>query len=413
MGDRVVFWAKMSRDGLFIVGPNKHADKHGNGMPNRNSRRYKPRQIMDLEFHQLDLRYEELRVRRPVREKRLLASLAERGQQVPIVVIALAEGANRFLVIDGYKRIRALQRLGQDTVRATVWDMDESEALVLDRSLRTAEGETALEQGWLLAELHRGFGLSLDDLARRFDRSVSWVSRRLALVRDLPESIQQHVRRGEIGAHAAMKYLVPMARAKREDCERLAEAIAWHKFTTHEVGELYAAWRSGLPPIRQRVIEDPKLFLRARRELEEEEPVAVQAAEELLRNLDVAGAIARRAMRQWREASDAMDLTERENVWLCLQQVMSDLTRLSDQIEKDNGYVESESTDSDPGTPAQGGGHAPHRARTANLPRGGQEGDPVGIIHRSTDYSGGEGGALPTADPGAVCVLRGKPGQSP
>ena len=84
---------------------------------------------MELEFHQLDLRYEGLRVRRPDRERRLLASLAERGQQVPIVVICLPEEPNRFLVIDGYKRIRALQRLGQDTVRATVWDMDETEAL--------------------------------------------------------------------------------------------------------------------------------------------------------------------------------------------------------------------------------------------------------------------------------------------
>jgi hypothetical protein len=41
-------------------------------------------------------------------------------------------------------------------------------------------------------------------------RSVSWVSRRLALVRELPESIQEHVRRGEIVAHAAEKYLVPL-----------------------------------------------------------------------------------------------------------------------------------------------------------------------------------------------------------
>lgn len=368
---------------------------------------------MDLEFHQLDLRYEGLRVRRPEREKRLLASLAERGQQVPIVVIALAGEPNRFLVIDGYKRIRALQRLGQDAVRATVWDMDESEALVLDRSLRTAERETALEQGWLLAELHSGFGLSLDDLARRFDRSVSWVSRRLALVRELPESIQQRVRRGEIGAHAAMKYLVPMARANRDDCERLAEAIAWHKFTTQEVGELYAAWRTGLPPIRQRVIADPKLFLRARRELEEEEPVAVRAAEELLRNLDVAGAIARRAMRQWREGASSMNLAERENVWLCLQQVMSDLTRLSDQIEKENAYVESKSADSDSGASPQGSGHAPDCTDATSVPNGSQEGDPLGIERAPANHPRREGGAPSAGDSRTLCFLPGEPGPGP
>jgi ParB/RepB/Spo0J family partition protein len=368
---------------------------------------------MDLEFHQLDLRYEGLRVRRPERERRLLASLAERGQQVPIVVIALAEEPNRYLVIDGYKRIRALQRLGHDTVRATVWDMDETEALVLDRSLRTAEGETALEQGWLLAELHRSFGLSLDDLARRFDRSVSWVSRRLALVQELPESVQREVRSGKIGAHAAMKYLVPMARAKRYDCERLAEEIARNKFSTHEVGLLYAAWRNGPPSVRERLIEDPKLFLRARRELEEEEPVAVRAAEELLRDLDVVGAIARRAMRQWREASNAMDLAERENVWLCVQQVLSDLTRLSDQIEKENGYVESESAHGDPGTSSQGCGHTSDCTSAPSLAHGSQKGDPFGCDRPAADHACGEGTALQAKDPRTLCSLQGEHGPSP
>jgi hypothetical protein len=38
-------------------------------------------------------------------------------------------------VIDGHKRIAALQQLGRDTVEATVWAMSAAEALLLDRSL--------------------------------------------------------------------------------------------------------------------------------------------------------------------------------------------------------------------------------------------------------------------------------------
>ena len=367
---------------------------------------------MELEFHQLDLRYEELRVRRLEREKRLLASLAERGQQVPIVVIALAGEPNRFLVIDGYKRIRALRSLRQDTVRATVWDMDEAEALVLDRSLRTAEGETALEQGWLLAELHRSFGLSFEDLARRFDRSVSWVSRRLALVKELPESVQKHVREGKIGAQAAMKYLVPMARAKRYDCERLAEKIAWHQFTTQEVGVLYAAWRSQ-PWARERLVEDPKLFLRARREIEQDDPVSARAGEELLRNLDMVGAIARRAERQWHEAVRTMDDGERDNAWLCVQQAIADLTRLSDQMEKENGYVESEPADSDPGAAPQGSTSSPDCTGAPDLTRGSQQSDQVGIHRAPAHPPSGEGGSSPAGDPGPLRFLPGEPGQGP
>jgi ParB family transcriptional regulator, chromosome partitioning protein len=152
---------------------------------------------MQLEFHQLDRRWEHLRVRHPARQRRLLASLADSGQQSPIVVVAAEGQTNRYVVIDGYKRIEALEQLGRDTVEAVVWPMSEAAAVLLDRSLRFSEHESALEQGWLLAELEQRFGYGLDELARRFDRSVSWVSRRLALVEALPETIQPAGARGK------------------------------------------------------------------------------------------------------------------------------------------------------------------------------------------------------------------------
>jgi uncharacterized ParB-like nuclease family protein len=114
---------------------------------------------MQLEFHQLDLRWEHLRVRQPARQRRLLASLAESGQQTPIVVVAAESQADRYVVIDGYKRIAALEQLGRDTVEAVVWPMSEAAAVLLDRSLRLSEHETALEVGWLLAELERALRL--------------------------------------------------------------------------------------------------------------------------------------------------------------------------------------------------------------------------------------------------------------
>ena len=81
---------------------------------------------MQLEFHQLERRWEHLRVRRPARQRRLLASLAEAGQQTPIVVVAAEGQPERYLVIDGYKRIAALQLLGRDTVQAVIWPMSVS-----------------------------------------------------------------------------------------------------------------------------------------------------------------------------------------------------------------------------------------------------------------------------------------------
>jgi hypothetical protein len=91
----------------------------------------------------------------------LLASLADIGQQTPIIVVA-AGPPDRYLVIDGYKRVAALEQLGRDTVDVTVWAMSEAEALLLSRSLRFSPQESALEQGWLLAEMEQRFGYGLD-----------------------------------------------------------------------------------------------------------------------------------------------------------------------------------------------------------------------------------------------------------
>lgn len=97
---------------------------------------------MRMEFHQL--------------ERRLLASLGASGQQTPIVVVA-SEQAEHYLVIDGYQRIRALEQLGRDTVEVVIWSTSETEALLLDRSMRWGERETALEEGWQLVELEQRF----------------------------------------------------------------------------------------------------------------------------------------------------------------------------------------------------------------------------------------------------------------
>ena len=133
---------------------------------------------MQLEFHQLDRRWEHLRVRHPARQRRVLASLAEAGQQTSIVVVAAEGAAERYVVIDGYKRIAALEQLGRDTVDAVVWPMSEAAAVVLDRSLRLREHETALEVDWLLSELEQRFDTHVSNPKTYISRTGSHSARR-------------------------------------------------------------------------------------------------------------------------------------------------------------------------------------------------------------------------------------------
>jgi ParB/RepB/Spo0J family partition protein len=365
---------------------------------------------MQLEFHQLERRWERLRVDNPQRRRRLLASLADSGQQMPIVVVAAEGQADRYVVIDGYKRIAALEQLGRDTVEAVVWPMSEAAAVVLDRSLRLSEHETALEVGWLLTELERRFGYGLDELARRFDRSVSWVSRRLALVEVLPEAIQQQVREGKILAQVALKFLVPVARQSLEDCQRMAAIFAQHHCDTREAGQLYGAWRKGPPAVRQRILDDPELFFKTQRQ--EAKPTATA---ELLRDLEMVAAIVNRTRRRLAGAA-AMELDDRQSkaARRQIERIQKQLQRIDEEIlPEKKPHVEPSATHRDSGTECAASEQTGDRAGTGDLARGGTQ-SPALPLDRSTGTAPNrEGRTPPATDPGAFRPVQGESRASP
>ena len=178
------------------------------------------------------------------------------------------------------------EQLGRDTLGAVVWPMSEVAAVLVDRSLRLCEPEAALEVGWLLAELEQRVGYGLHELARRFDRNVSWVSRRLALAEVLPEAIQQQIREGEIPVQVAMKFLVPVARQSLEDCQRMVAIFAQHRCDTRQAGQTVCRVVQGVVGGPQAHSGDPGLFFKTQRQAQETAPAGTGA--ELLRDLAAA-----------------------------------------------------------------------------------------------------------------------------
>lgn len=236
-----------------------------------------------LEIAHLERRYAALRVADPGRQSRLTASLFEHGQQTPVLVVAqvmpdgpAAPGPDRYVLIDGYARVAALEALSRDVVEAVVWPLSEAQALVLSHRLEATRRRSALEEAWLLRELVEMHGQTPPQLALALQRSLSWIHRRLSLVRVLPESVQTAVRRGQIPAHAAMKSLVPLARAKAAHCERLLEHLEGQPISVRQMESLYQGWKTGDAEQRERLLDHPWLYLRAEAESREavREPIA-------------------------------------------------------------------------------------------------------------------------------------------
>jgi ParB family transcriptional regulator, chromosome partitioning protein len=284
---------------------------------------------VEVELHQLTRRYEHLRKLQPQQERFLLSSLAESGQKLPVVVVAEAD---RFVLIDGYKRARALHRLGQDTIRVTLWQVEEVDALLLERALRRGR-EDALDQAWLLAELQERFGWSLEQLAKSFERSKSWVSRQLALIQVLPQDIQDQVRQGIVSAHAAMKYLVPLARANAKDAQQLAHAIAPHNFTSREIGQIYQGWQKG-SKTQELILSSPHIYLQA---LAAQEPAPPSATDCFLQDLRALGTTAQRALKALQEGLlQQIPDSERQRINTAFVPTKAGLQQLIHRLELEN-----------------------------------------------------------------------------
>ncbi len=240
---------------------------------------------MKLELHELALKYQRLRIIDPGRQARLLAELSANGQREPVLVVSGDEG---YVLIDGYRRVAALKRLGVDLVETVAVEMGEVEALIYEHRQGRRRKRSALEDGWLIEELMEQCGLNMEEVGRSLGRSKSWVSRRRGLVVALPSSVQKLVRKGQLCAWAAEKYLVPLARANKEACENMAAGVGGKRLSARQMRALYVGWRMADEAERQQIEENPLLYLKVAEGLgwPEEEDEGEKKRRALLDDLD-------------------------------------------------------------------------------------------------------------------------------
>lgn len=308
---------------------------------------------MKIETSELVLRYDGLRVRDRAAQSELVASLSRHGQQTAVAVVRASEPDPGFVLIDGYRRVEGLRELACDTVEAVVLEVSEAEALMATQGLEHGRERSALEQGWLLSELVAGHGLGQQQLAVRLGRSASWVSRRLGLVHVLPEAVQQAVRRGRIPPHAAEKSLLPLARANAALCERLVERLGPEPVSVRELERVVHALRAADAEQRQRIAEQPRLYLAAEQASEGEAPCdpLSELTDKLVRDLEVLEAVCLRARRRLGHGARAHE----RRVQRRLRQVREGFGLLSEQMNEEaqrdarSGHAGGDPTASPPG----------------------------------------------------------------
>jgi ParB family chromosome partitioning protein len=217
--------------------------------------------VRHIDLHALIPRFAPLRLHDPARLAWLVASIERQGQLMPVVAVPAAERAGQWVLIDGYRRRAALARLKQDRIWVDVWAGSVDEALLTTLSRGPERAWEAIEEAALIAELSARH--SLQAIARELGRDVSWVSRRLSLIKALPEDLLEAVRQGRISLWAATRIFAPLARANSEHARTLLAKLAEQPLSTRELKRLYEQYCQATRVQRRRLVENPQLFLNA------------------------------------------------------------------------------------------------------------------------------------------------------
>jgi ParB family chromosome partitioning protein len=223
---------------------------------------------IELDLHRLELRFADSRLVEPRAVARLAESIERCGQIVPCIVVGAPEsqngkgvGAQALVLIDGYRRVGALRRLGRDTVSAEQWSCDLTTALLRVLARRQDRAFASIEEALLLRALVGEHGLSQHEVARQSGRDVSWVSRRLQLLSGLPDAALAAVRGGHLSSWAANRVVAPLARANAEHAVRLLAMLATTPLSTRELQCWFEHYQQTPRGAREHMVDRPRLFI--------------------------------------------------------------------------------------------------------------------------------------------------------
>jgi ParB family transcriptional regulator, chromosome partitioning protein len=186
----------------------------------------------------------------------LAASIRENGLLQPIVVRPAGNrrGAERWELVAGERRWRAVTRLGWKQVPAIVREVDDQTLLVLalvENLQRSAL--SALEEAEGYQQLVSEFGLSQQEVAEVVGRDRSTVANTLRLLQ-LPASVRRLVEAGELTAGHARALLGVGDALKMAD---LAKSAADERWSVRETEERVRKAASGRRSRRKVAPADP------------------------------------------------------------------------------------------------------------------------------------------------------------
>lgn len=162
------------------------------------------------------------RLKNKRRVRALCGAIGLTGAVPPVTVAKIGD---KLVLVDGFKRIEAARTAKIARVPATILEINRCEALVLLAQLnREAKNLTALEEGWIIAELHSRHGKTFKQIGALFGRDKTWTLRREQLVLKLSPEAQNLIRDGGLDP-AAAEEIIKLPHGNQEILARRAAQV--------------------------------------------------------------------------------------------------------------------------------------------------------------------------------------------
>ncbi len=222
-------------------------------------------EVRALEWHQLDVRYADIRIHTQTAINRLIRSIQSHGLLIPVLVVPWrsAESSERWVVIDGYLRIAAFQALRHDSIEVVVSSHTMKDALIDLYRQNTSRVWEAYEEAKLAQTLISEHQLSQTEVAQQLGKSKSWVSYRLQLLQDLPEFVEQAIRQGVLSTWTTQRIILPFARANSEGAKKLVKYLETKTHASRDIQAYYTHYLSSNRQTRKNMLDEPQHFFKA------------------------------------------------------------------------------------------------------------------------------------------------------
>ena len=207
----------------------------------------------ELEIRQIDLRYERCRLKDVRAERSLLPDIARRGIERPLCGVASDE---RWILLDGFKRLRCARRLDMGYVPCASLGADEAACITAMLRGPGQKRLTFLEEARFLQELSSVHGMGLAEIAASVGRSKSWASIRLSSLAEMSETVRDAIFRGSFPARAWMYAVRPFTRVNDVDptsTDAFVQAVSGRGYSVREIERLARAYFHGTEDARRQI----------------------------------------------------------------------------------------------------------------------------------------------------------------